>query len=239
MPAWCSWKDLNPRFCVRSAVPCPLNDTSENLERASGIKPDSSAWKADAQSLCHARSGGDVVVKEHGGRWDLNPRPPALPTHDLYHGLERLALCQAELRPPTWRTWQESNPQTFRFGGGVSPMASRPTLWGERRESNSQHQVHSLTATHLRSPATTSWRRRPESNRCPLAYKTSALPTRASPSRTGAAGEARTPCFHLTKVAVSPLTFSRNLEPVNGLEPSPSDLRGQRTATRAPLAWRG
>ena len=69
------------------------------------------------------------ILSLEGSCAAFTPRP--LSSRVLHHharGLHEL-----------WRPWQESNPQTFRFGGGVSTIASRPvfdSFRGDRWDSN-------------------------------------------------------------------------------------------------------
>lgn len=147
--------------------------------------------------------------------------------------------CQ---RPTAWRPWQESNPQTFRFGGGVSTIASRPNTWGERRESNPLQRSHNPPSVPIEFSRHTceQWRWRQDSNPHTPRYKRGARPLRRHQHDHDLARPAR---IELAPPPYQGGSLPTNLQPrtmalATGLEPTPSRLRGERTATRAPPAWR-
>ena len=86
------------------------------------------------------------------GRRESNPYPELgrlVRSHYATPALVSRASPSREGTTPHWRPWQESNPQTFRFGDGVSTIASRPTTTGVIDETRTRYQqIHNLPA-HL------------------------------------------------------------------------------------------
>ena len=118
-----------------------------NLERIAGLEPASSRWQRDV--LATGRYPHQLSGAGDGNRTripSLEGSCAAITPHPLS---SRALHLRARGRHTHWRPWQESNPQTFRFGGGVSTIASRPTTTGVIDEARTRYQqIHNLPA-HL------------------------------------------------------------------------------------------